>query len=860
MKKIYLAFYSILIALCVNSISEGTLPLNQGYVHFIYLSPTDEYYKPYYEKSILNAALNLQEMFASVRSGSSFSLAADPVTWFPLPRESEYYKKHLNSTWFWDAVVGDTDSLIQSGSYDVNDVWIIFADIDLPYFEKQGGEPSRVILPNYYIRGLVGEYGDVGDDYYGLGFREFGEYVEEIFDELYVALWRSSFFSYDYNIPEFDIFETSLDNGGFEGGVDSWIFYTNGVVDSGNIMPGFVSSFGFGAYVQERGTNTQLIQSDICLEPNQEYLLVFSGYCNTKRDIGVSLSNEGYPYVDYGLNRRFDRFNMMPYWKTFAHRFTTKGFASTVCDGKLFFWLADDLGTYDRYWFDDIKLLPLAFDDEGGPSGLKVVKSTDVKIILTWRANRGGEDLAYFVYRDGEYVGSTDKNVYADFDLNPSSIYTYQVRRVDQLGVVSDLSDSIDAATLPSFNLIKNGDFQQGSVYWPIGEDQIIRDTEGVTSFNKWASICKYGLGGELLLHQKDIGLFPETSYRLSFRARSELGDDIEVTLNQGLENAWVNLGTDWQEFTLYFTTPSFGTDVYEGYVLFELSPNDRPTQCYEFDRIVLTQIDPANVGPLDPPTTLQTNMCSESIVCLSWEAPTNNPGGLGYFVYRNGVEIGTTTETKFVDYNLELDQFYYYSVSAFDLIGRESIMTSVKQVATPGTELAGINLIQNGNFEKGMSHWKGYELQAYSSGIDPYEGDRCGRVYFPLAPSNARMSQSDIVLEADTEYNLSFFIRSNRAANNKIVLNITSSSYSCLVGVCSPVSYAVGLDHLPVDVTTEWRVYCVTFEMPPAFGPDFLCTLNLHFRDSAGLLGSYSLDQVCLVKKGQVEALTYRP
>ncbi|EDY84222.1 hypothetical protein VDG1235_3853 [Verrucomicrobiia bacterium DG1235] len=252
--------------------------------------------------------------------------------------------------------------------------------------------------------------------------------------------------------------------------------------------------------------------------------------------------------------------------------------------------------------------------------------------------------------------------------------------------------------------------------------------------------------------------------------------------------------------------------------------------------------------------------MATETGVCLTWEAPDTEFVDIGYFVYRDGVEVGMTTETSFFDYGLSLDGIYHYTVMAFDHLGRVSAPSNIQEIATPGTLLPSINVIQNGGFEDGVASWERLRLQAYVSGEDPMEGIRCGRMFFPAGPTTAKISQSNLVLEQDTEYMLFFFVRSNRVANNELVVNMTSSSYAGLVGVPSTVPYTIGLDHVPVAVTKDWQPYCLSFRMPPAFGDAFNVTLSFQFKDGTGLLGYYSLDHVFLAKKGDVERLTYRP
>ena len=61
----------------------------------------------------------------------------------------------------------------------------------------------------------------------------------------------------------------------------------------------------------------------------------------------------------------------------------------------------------------------------------------------------------------------------------------------------------------------------------------------------------------------------------------------------------------------------------------------------------------------LNPPTGLTATLSGERDVVLAWTAPTGLV--LGYNIYRNGVQIGTTTLTSYTDLNLANGSYDYY-------------------------------------------------------------------------------------------------------------------------------------------------------------------------------------------------------
>lgn len=67
----------------------------------------------------------------------------------------------------------------------------------------------------------------------------------------------------------------------------------------------------------------------------------------------------------------------------------------------------------------------------------------------------------------------------------------------------------------------------------------------------------------------------------------------------------------------------------------------------------------------------------------LNWSASTDNVGVTGYNIYRNGVKVGTSNTTSFVDTGLTPSTSYNYTVKAFDAAGNESGASNQVTVTT---------------------------------------------------------------------------------------------------------------------------------------------------------------------------------
>ena len=82
-------------------------------------------------------------------------------------------------------------------------------------------------------------------------------------------------------------------------------------------------------------------------------------------------------------------------------------------------------------------------------------------------------------------------------------------------------------------------------------------------------------------------------------------------------------------------------------------------------------------------PTNLTTTFVSSTSLHLSWTASSGTYGISGYHVYRNGIEIGTTSTPSYTDSGLTANEIYSYDVVAYDSIGDLSNASAVTAGST---------------------------------------------------------------------------------------------------------------------------------------------------------------------------------
>ena len=145
-------------------------------------------------------------------------------------------------------------------------------------------------------------------------------------------------------------------NGGFDSGKTPWFFWTNETGDFSIIGAGGNNIARVG--ITTPGTNVQLYQDSLALEADTRYRLTFWAYSNTGDGLQVVLLKNVTPFINYGMKQVFDLTNT---WQPYAVEFITSGFAGTVNDGRLMFYLAPYAAAGDEYFFEDVvleKVLP----------------------------------------------------------------------------------------------------------------------------------------------------------------------------------------------------------------------------------------------------------------------------------------------------------------------------------------------------------------------------------------------------------------------------------------------------------------------------------------------------------------------
>jgi len=105
---------------------------------------------------------------------------------------------------------------------------------------------------------------------------------------------------------------------------------------------------------------------------------------------------------------------------------------------------------------------------------------------------------------------------------------------------------------------------------------------------------------------------------------------------------------------------------------------------------------------PPTVPAGVTATPVSYSQVNLSWTASFDNVGVAGYFVYRNGAQVGSSYTTSYQDTSVSASTTYTYTVAAYDGGGNVSSQSAPASATTPAAPPLSQNLMAAYAFNEG--------------------------------------------------------------------------------------------------------------------------------------------------------------
>jgi chitodextrinase len=348
------------------------------------------------------------------------------------------------------------------------------------------------------------------------------------------------------------------------------------------------------------------------------------------------------------------------------------------------------------------------------PTGLAATPSAGGPVDLTWNASTDNVRVAgYRLLRDGSAIATTASTTHTDTGVAPATTYAYRVIAIDGAGNESPPSTEVVVTTAsPPPPPPPPPPAPRTLTFTPTADATIVAATPA-GNFGTATTLEADNSPVKGFLIRFDVsGVGPGTVTRARLRLHvtngSDRGGDFRAVASTWTENAvtWAtapaagalvaSVGTvaagSWPEFDL-----AGGAVTRDGAFSLRVSSpssdgaayDSRETTAAVRPQLILTVADPAvpDTSPPTAPSGLSATAVSGSRVDLAWTAATDDVWVAGYRVFRNSVEVGTSTGPSYVDTTVAPGTSYAYQVRAYDPTGNVSPPSNTANATTPAPD-----------------------------------------------------------------------------------------------------------------------------------------------------------------------------
>ncbi len=356
---------------------------------------------------------------------------------------------------------------------------------------------------------------------------------------------------------------------------------------------------------------------------------------------------------------------------------------------------------------------------------------TDRSIALSWTASTDNVGVAgYRLYRNGVMIGSTVTNSFTDSGLTASTAYSYTVLAYDAAGNQSSQGTAVSittkapdtaAPTAPGQPIASAVTSSSLTLGWTASTDNY-----GVSQYLVKRNGAQVGTSATT--SYADTGLASSTAYSYTIAAQDAAGNvsaasaALSVTTAAGnVATVYYKLGAGWTMANMHYaptggtwtTVPGTAmTAACSGWGMLTVNLGSATGLQAAFNNgsgtwdnnggknyalgtgisdvengTVSLNANPCNVDSTAPsvPAGVTAKAIDANTVSLSWTASTDNVGVAGYYVYRNGVQIGSVASgTSYTDNTAAAATTYSYAVKAFDAVPNISALSTAASVTTP--------------------------------------------------------------------------------------------------------------------------------------------------------------------------------
>src|SRR3989339_582837 len=471
-------------------------------------------------------------------------------------------------------------------------------------------------------------------------------------------------------------------------------------------------------------TTSALNYTDTGLEPGKSYTYTVWAYdlAGNRTSSKIVVATQGMPIVE-GLN-------LLTRTGTSVTIGWTKNFENTGTIGYEVYRNGVAVGTTDSNKFTDINLnsaksyiytiksydnlqnkslqskslIVITFDNVAPtqPQNFKVDSKTDNSVNLSWSNSSDNVGVIYYgIYRNNILIDKTTSLNYTDTNLLVGTTYTYIVKVFDGAGNNSG-SALLETTTggqtqISSLKLLLRTDTSV-KIGWTLGAEipeivsyEITRndvvvdtisslnldyDDSNVVPFTLYKYIVK-GIDNEGTKYQigkllsvttldKEKPTSPE-----NFREVSKTETSIIIGWNAATDNTSIKYYNVYRDGVFLVKTTDLN---YTDTGLTPAKAYKYIVRAYDNSGNYSDSVIIITTNGIAGPKNIKKLSNTGTTIMLGWDKNDESTGTIGYEIYRNGVAIGTTTQTTYSDTGLSDATNYVYIVKAFDIFGTRSI------------------------------------------------------------------------------------------------------------------------------------------------------------------------------------------
>ena len=340
------------------------------------------------------------------------------------------------------------------------------------------------------------------------------------------------------------------------------------------------------------------------------------------------------------------------------------------------------------------------------PFNLTALDITDTKIFLSWDILNGGEVVIFDIYMNETLVAENVSETSCEITgLDPGTAYSIKVVTKDGAGNKSEASEALNVITdtvIDSATVIRE-DKVIGDLYIK-GGSLDLNGNKLTVNGNVIQSGGTLNVNGGQLIVDGDYRLQTENkssggtvsySYSTGYLRMVNADDYVKVAgnfvthsryshngyLTAGILEVKGNFTQKYYDYSDNFYATGTHKTILSGTGLqrvnfgraesrFNILVITKPIDVgYMFNRTpVWNELieEPADDEAPTAPTNLKVTNVTETTVGLSWDGSTDNVVVIGYDIYRNGICVGSSNKTVYLDTQLTPDTEYTYSVIAY--------------------------------------------------------------------------------------------------------------------------------------------------------------------------------------------------